>query len=70
MALVRAGNAVTGSEAFLNEGETDVPGALIALQKVGFNGLIRALSPPSVVGDSQWGHKSRAYDLGDLKAIL
>ena len=70
LVLVRAGNAATGSEAFFNEGETDVPRALMALKKVGFNSLIRALSPLSMVGDSERGHKSRAYDLGYLKAIL
>ena len=70
LALVRAGNAAAGREAFLNEGETDVPGALMALKKAGFNGPIRAVAPPGMVGDTEWGHKGRAYDLGYLKAVL
>ena len=70
LAPMRVGNAAAGREAFLNEGETDVPRALMALKKVGFNGPIRAVSPPSMVGDTEWRHKGWAYDLGYLKAIL
>ena len=68
--MVRAGNIAAGREAFLNEGEGDLPGVLLALQETGFTGPVRALPPPGMVGDSAWGHKGRAYDLGYLKAIL
>ena len=45
-------------------GEVDMPGVLLALQETGFTGPVRALAPPGMVGDSAWGHKGRAYDLG------
>ena len=33
-------------------------------------GPVRAGLPPGMVGDTEWGHKGRAYDLGYLKAVL
>ncbi len=68
--MVQAGNVAAGREAFLNEGEVDLPGALLALRRAGFAGPLRAVPPPGLVGDTEWGHKGRAYDLGYLKAVL
>ena len=68
--MVRAGNGLDGRQAFLNEGQTDLAGALLALQRAGFTGPVRAVPPPGMVGDTAWGHKGRAYDLGYLKAVL
>ena len=44
--------------------------ALLALQRVGFAGPLCAGPPPGLVGDTDWGHKGRAYDLGYLRAVL
>ena len=68
--MVRVGNVSAGREAFLNEGEIDLPSTLLALKRVGFVGPVRAGLPPGMVGDTEWGHKGRAYDLGYLKAVL
>ena len=68
--IVRAGNIAAGRQAFLNEGEVDLPKALLALQRVGFAGPLCAGPPPGLVGDTEWGHKGRAYDLGYLRAVL
>ena len=68
--IVRAGNVTAGRQAFLNGGEVDLPKALLALQRVGFAGPLCAGPPPGLVGDTEWGHKGRAYDLGYLRAIL
>ena len=68
--IARAGNVAAGRQAFLNEGEVDLPQALLALQRVGFAGPLCAGPPPGLVGDTEWGHKGRAYDLGYLRAVL
>ena len=68
--IARAGNVAAGRQAFLNEGEVDLPQALLALQRVGFAGPLCAGPPPGLVGDTDWGHKGRAYDLGYLRAVL
>ena len=68
--IVRAGNVTAGRQAFLNGGEVDLPKALLALQRVGFAGPLCAGPPPGLVGDTEWGHKGRAYDLGYLRAVL
>lgn len=68
--IVRAGNVTAGRQAFLNGGEVDLPKALLALQRVGFAGPLCAGPPPGLVGDTKWGHKGRAYDLGYLRAVL
>lgn len=68
--MVRVGNVSADREAFLNEGEIDLPSTLLALKRVGFVGPVRAGLPPGMVGDTEWGHKGRAYDLGYLKAVL
>ena len=68
--IVRAGNVAAGRQAFLNEGEVNLPQALLALQRIGFAGPLCAGPPPGLVGDTAWGHKGRAYDLGYLRAVL
>ncbi len=68
--IVRVGNVAADRQAFLNEGEVDLPKALLALQRVEFAGPLCAGPPPGLVGDTEWGHKGRAYDLGYLRAVL
>ncbi|OPX24998.1 MAG: hypothetical protein B1H02_02345 [Candidatus Latescibacteria bacterium 4484_107] len=57
-------------DGFLDEGDVDMLEALRALQSVGFAGPIRAACPPEMVGDTVWGHKARALDVGYLRALL
>jgi len=57
-------------DGFLDEGDVDMLEALRALQSTGFCGPIRAACPPEMVGDTVWGHKARALDVGYLRALL
>lgn len=68
--IARAHNAKGGAPSFLDEGDVHLPRAVMALKKAGFDGPLLAYQPPGMVGDSAWGHKARAYDLGYLKAVL
>lgn len=68
--IARVWNRRGGEQAFLDEGEANVPRTLMALKSIGFTGPLLASSPPGMAGDSEWGHKGRAFDLGYLKAIL
>ena len=58
------------TDTFLDEGDVVIPRALLACRSVGFAGPIRAATPPGMVGDTEWGHKGRAHDLGYLRALL
>lgn len=58
------------SDAFLDEGDIEMVKVLRTFQSVGFVGPIRAAQPPRMVGDSAWGHKGRAFDVGYLRALL
>jgi mannonate dehydratase len=44
--------------------------ALQAYQEVGFGGAIRPARPPGLVGDTKWGHKGQAFNLGYLRALM
>jgi hypothetical protein len=68
--IASACNRRGGKQAFLDEGDVNLPRVLWALRKAGFSGPLLAYPAPGMVGDSEWGHKGRAYDLGYLKAVL
>jgi hypothetical protein len=68
--MARAWNRRGSEQAFLDDGDTNLPRVLLALEKTGFTGPLLASAPPGIAGDSEWGHKGRAFDLGYLKAIL
>ena len=70
MLIASACNRRGGKQAFLDEGDVNLPRVLWALRKAGFSGPLLAYQAPGMVGDSEWGHKGRAYDLGYLKAVL
>ena len=57
-------------DAFLDAGDLLIPKALLACRSVGFAGPIRSAPPPGMIGDTDWGHKGRAFDLGYLRALL
>jgi mannonate dehydratase len=68
---VQVGNAgPDGEQRFLDEGRLDLPVAVLELRQAGYAGSLRAGPPPGMVGDTDWGHKGRAYDLGYLRALL
>ncbi len=68
--IARAHSVKNGASSFLDEGDVNLPRAIMALKRSGFNGPLLAHHPLGMVGDSAWGHKARAYDLGYLKAVL
>ena len=45
-------------------------GAADPSEAIGRYGQRLAMPPPGLVGDTEWGHKGRAYDLGYLQAVL
>jgi mannonate dehydratase len=63
-------------EAFLDEpADQAQPGAnllraLRTYREIGFDGAIRPAPPPGMVGDTAWGHKGQAFNVGYLRALL
>ena len=58
------------SEAFLDEGDTDMLRVLEAYLEVGFDGVLRPATSPGMLGDTEWGHKGHAFAVGYLRALL
>ena len=58
------------SDTFLDKGDVVIPRALLACRSAGYAGPVRAAAPPGIIGDTEWGHKGRAHDLGYLRALL
>lgn len=61
LAAVRLEGALAGA---------GVPRLLADLASVGFQGPVRAATPPEMSGDEGWRHKGRGYDLGYLRAVM
>jgi len=64
-------------EAFLDEtmreATTDIAPILRALQAyhaAGYEGTVQPATPLGMVGDTVWGHKGQAFNLGYLRALL
>lgn len=64
---LRSGNG-QGQTAFLDEGPVGTPGLLHQLTASGFDGPVRTDRGPVMDGDTDWGHKTRAFELGYLQA--
>ncbi|MBI2938891.1 MAG: mannonate dehydratase [Chloroflexi bacterium] len=64
------GTVASFTEAFLDEGDTDILRVLQAYDEVGFDGPIRAAPSPRIVGDTDWGHQGHAFSIGYLRALL
>ena len=64
------GTADSFQEGFLDEIPDTILRALQTYRAVSYAGPLRAVSPPAVEGDTPWGHKGRAHDLGYLRALL
>ncbi len=57
-------------ETFINEGDTNMFAALKAYRDAGFEGFIIDDHVPHMVNDTPWGHRSRAYAIGYIQALL
>jgi mannonate dehydratase len=57
-------------EVWPDEGKLDMVKAVGVLKEVGFNGAIEPDHAPHPTGDTEWGHRSQAYQIGYLKGVL
>jgi len=57
-------------ETFIDEGNHDAFELLRALDEVGYEGIVIPDHVPQVAGDTDWGHRSRAFTVGYLRAAL
>ena len=57
-------------EAFIDEGDMDMLAAMKAYQEVGYEHMIVPDHYPRIPGDTRWGHQSRAYAVGYVKALI
>ena len=64
------GNASKFREAFVDEGDMDMLATMKAYQEVGYEHMIVPDHYPHIPGDTRWGHQSRAYQIGYVKALI
>ena len=57
-------------EEFINTGHVDMYKAMKSYKKVGFDGMFVDDHVPVVVGDSNWGHRGRAFANGYIQALM
>jgi mannonate dehydratase len=57
-------------ECFIDEGNMDMFEVMKTLKEVDFTGFMLTDHVPHIVDDSRWGHRSRAYAIGYMKAML
>ena len=57
-------------EVFIDEGDVNMIGALKAYKDAGYDGVITPDHTPRVVGDTQYGHRGRAFALGYIRAAM
>lgn len=57
-------------ECFLGEGNYHPASVILALKRSGFDGFLLDDHVPSVVNDTQWGHRGRAHAIGYLQGLL
>jgi mannonate dehydratase len=57
-------------EAFIDESDLDLLSLLSAYQEVGYEHMIVPDHYPRIPGDTPWGHQSRAYAVGYIKALI
>jgi len=65
-----AGEMPAFHETFVDEGSFDEREALHVLEEVGFDGVLVADHVPQMEGDTQWGHRARAFTAGYIRALL
>jgi len=65
------GGATNFSECFINEGNlADKFAVMVALKENGFNSFIIDDHVPTMLDDTRWGHRGRAYAIGYLSALI
>jgi mannonate dehydratase len=64
------GSATKFREAFVNEGNLDMFEVMKTLKEVGFHGFLLDDHVPTMVGDSGWVSRSRAFTLGQMSVML
>ena len=64
------GHVPSFQETFINTGNVDMLAAMRTYKEVGFDGFFLDDHVPQLVGDTPWGHRSRAYALGYIQALL
>jgi len=57
-------------ESFWDEGKADMVEAIRAYSESGFDGFLTPDHHPHVIGDTAWGHRSRAFALGYMRGLL
>tara|TARA_B100001250_G_scaffold401687_1_gene413872 strand:- start:81 stop:806 length:726 start_codon:yes stop_codon:yes gene_type:complete len=68
--IARVGNRLGKTRSFIDDGDISIPQVLCSLRSLGFSGYVAATPPPSMIDDTDWGHKGRSHDVGYLKAII
>jgi mannonate dehydratase len=58
------------TESFWDEGKVDMVRAVRAYRSAGFSGYLTPDHHPHVIGDSVWGHRSRAFALGYMRGLV
>ena len=64
------GHVPSFAETFIDSGNVDMIEALKVYREVGFDGFFLDDHVPQIVDDSEWGHRSRAYAIGYMRAAL
>jgi len=58
------------TEAFWDEGKVDMHRAMLEYANAGFDGYLTPDHHPHTVGDTAWGHRSRAFALGYMRGLM
>jgi mannonate dehydratase len=64
------GNRENFFETFWDDGKIDMAKAVRLYCKAGYEGYITSDHHPHVIGDTVWGHRSRAFALGYLRGLV
>ena len=64
------GHVPSFRESFVNTGDVNMYEALKLYKAVGFTGFLMDDHVPHLDGDSDWGHRSRAYAFGYIQALI
>lgn len=57
-------------ECFLGEGDIDLVEVLVTLKRAGFDGFMEEDHVPAMIGDTGWGHRSRALTSGYMQGLI
>jgi mannonate dehydratase len=64
------GTSESFRETFIDSGQVDMLQAMRAYHESGFDGILIPDHVPGMVGDSAWGHRSRAFAFAYMKGLL